>query len=86
MSSSGTGRTRVDSTGGHSALPIVYGLKASSLLFCWFVLVWLFCRSFRGRTGRETSVPCLEIFAREKIDETGTRHTDGVLTILLTRY
>ncbi|KAG7530194.1 hypothetical protein FFLO_05187 [Filobasidium floriforme] len=86
MSSSGTGRTRVDSTGGHSALPIVYGLKASSLLFCWFVLVWLFCRAFRGRTGRETSLPCLEIFAREKIDETGPGHTDGVLTILLTRY
>lgn len=78
----------VDSTGGHSALPIVYGLKASSLLFCWFVLVWLFCRSFSKEEWTwDKSVSSFESDVSLRGErETRTRCANLVLTILLIRY
>lgn len=84
----GPEESEVDSTGGHSALPNVYGLKASSLLFCWFVLVWLFCRVFsREEWTWDESVSSFEPDVsgrREREMRTGCANL--ILTILSTRY
>lgn len=79
-------KIRFGSTGGHSALPIVYGLKASSLLFCWFALVCCKGRFEGGMDGGQERlvfrVRCfLERRARDE-----DRGANLVLTILLIRY